>query len=309
MNLRKLLAAAAILALPFSAMAIEKNRGDKADEAGDFVYRGTSYPSWGDFIKAGNRCSTRDMDEVEAAAIETEVGEYMSRLEGNRYDPMVTGANIGVYVHIITDSNGNGAPTSKMVSDQIAVLNAAYGTWGYSFSVLGTDTTANSTWYTMTPNSTAETQAKTALRKGTAQHLNMYFANIGQGLLGWATFPSDYNSKPKMDGVVILTASLPGGTANQYNEGDTATHEVGHWMGLYHTFQGGCNGNGDYVADTPAERTAQYDCVEADSCKNKPGNDPIHNFMDYTYDFCMYEFTAGQDARMDSMFTTYRYGK
>ena len=219
-----------------------------------------------------------------------------------------TGGNIPTYVHIITNSAGAGGATSQQVANQMKVLNDAFNQWGHSFTLVSTDTTANNSWYTCSGGS-CETAMKTALHKGGKNDLNIYLNNMGGGLLGWATFPWQYASAPTMDGVVVLTASLPGGNAAPYNLGDTATHEVGHWMGLYHTFQGGCNGQGDGVSDTPAERSPAYGCpVGRDSCTGRkaPGLDPIENFMDYSDDACMDRFTAGQDSRMDAMITAYR---
>jgi Pregnancy-associated plasma protein-A len=252
------------------------------------------------------KCGTRDLDEATAAAIE----DYTRRTMLLSPLPSVTGGVIDVYWHTITNTSGQGALSSQAINAQINVLNNAFAASGWSFRLVATDTTANNSWFTMGSGSVAETQAKNALRRGTADDLNIYSANLGGGLLGWATFPSSYSSRPKDDGVVVLYSSLPGGSAAPYDEGDTATHEVGHWMGLYHTFQGGCNGQGDQVSDTPAEKSPAYGCpVGRDSCRNKPGLDPIENFMDYTDDACMVEFTFGQDSRMDTQFTTYRFGK
>ena len=158
-----------------------------------------------------------------------------------------------------------------------------------------------------TPGSTAEREAKTALRRGDARTLNVYLSGLGDGLLGYAYFPQQGgDSKPWQDGVVVLNESIPGGAVANYDAGDTLPHEVGHWLGLYHTFQGGCTTPGDHVADTPAQASPSTGCPTGrDSCAGG-GVDPIHNYMDYSYDSCYTEFTAGQTTRARSNWTAYR---
>ena len=272
----------------------------------------------------GERVCGTDHDPEKIARAERDFAQRLAERTSSGPSIEVSGGVINVYFHVIRSgtSASQGNLSNEMLQQQIDVLNAAFGTWGYTFNLVknGTDNaysrTTNSTWFNGCYNSTTEMQIKNALRVGTADDLNIYSCNPSGGILGYATFPSSYASNPKRDGIVILHSTLPGGSAAPFNEGDTGTHEVGHWMGLYHTFQGGCARNetsgGDLVADTPAERSPAYGCPTGrDSCTGSrfPGVDPVTNFMDYTDDYCMFQFTTGQDARMDAQFTTYRYNK
>lgn len=302
-------AAAAIAAVcAFSpAMAQDLAANDLSEKASKpFTFRGVEYTSHDAYITSGARCSTPHIQHK----IDADELEFSAKLKSLNPVTALASRVIPVYFHVIQSStNTNGGVTNTMITNQIAVMNAAYASANISFSLVSIDRTTNNTWFTVTPGTTAESQMKTALRKGGKESLNIYTGNIGQGLLGWATFPSDYSRSPKMDGVVMLNQSMPGGTASPYNLGDTATHEVGHWAGLYHTFQGGCTSANDSVSDTPAEKSSAFGCPAGrDTCTGTkyPGVDPITNFMDYTDDSCMNTFSAGQITRMQTQLATYR---
>jgi hypothetical protein len=255
------------------------------------------------------RCTTVEPDAATREAIDLFVQQNLDARSALGLGPTVTGGTINVYFHVIRNGQQGNVPDSQ-IQAQINVLRMAYAQWGWRFNLIRTTRTDNATWFTASQGSRAERQMKTALRTGSADDLNIYSANPGGGLLGWATFPYEYAGRPANDGVVIHFQSMPGGTSDPYNLGDTLTHEVGHWMGLYHTFQGGCTASADRVADTPAERSPAYGCpIGRNSCPGRPGVDPVENFMDYSDDACMDHFTAGQGARMDALFTTFRFGK
>ena len=228
---------------------------------------------------------------------------------------------IPVVFHMIGGDAFTATETARwntMIAAQMKVLNDSFsGLTGpgaadtpFRFVLQKTTWTVNAEWYTVVPGKGGvEKDMKQALYEGDARTLDIYAANIGGGLLGWAYFPKGYNNgRDFIDGVVILDESMPGGNVGKYSLGDTLTHEVGHWLMLEHTFAHGCSASGDWVVDTPPEAMPQFDCpVGADTC-SAPGEDPIHNFMDYSQDSCMWMFTQGQADRMSDAWLQFRAG-
>lgn len=269
-----------------------------------FSFNGVNFESKQDFIEKGGRCSTNNVSLSLQAKLENDFKDFINN--NGELRSASSGIAVPVAFHVI-HSGEEGKLTQEDLAEQIDVLNAAYASMGVSFTIASVDYTDNPDWFVMGHDGTTETEVKTSLYVDPTKYLNFYTANLSDGLLGWATFPWEVSTLPEMDGVVILYSSFPGGTAEPYNLGDTATHEVGHWLGLYHTFQGGCVPPADYVKDTPLEKSYTFGCpTNKDSCKLAKGVDPIYNFMDYTDDACMYEFTLGQGERVYGMTEEYR---
>jgi hypothetical protein len=254
-----------------------------------------------------DRCGTKQLGDQEMEAIQIEIEAARDRVKPSTIVP--------VWVHVINRGSGfeNGDLSESMIRAQIRVLNDSFsgrsgGTGsGIGFELAGITRTTNPEWFTNLANFSVEFEAKTALRQGGSDALNIYTADIP--FLGWAYFPSILTD-PRyavLDGVVLHYGSLPGGDLGIYSEGDTAPHEVGHWLALFHTFDGKCGTKGDFVGDTPSEQSPAFFCpVGRDTCRSRPGLDPITNFMDYTQDSCMFEFTPGQVERMNAAFAAYR---
>lgn len=265
------------------------------------------------------RCGARAPTDAEIVADAARVAEFRRRRGSLKPGSMTT---ITTYVHVLHDGL-EGLVSERVVRDQMAVLNQEYAVYGFHFELApgvrgnpNPDYTDNSAWYR-----DDEPAFKTALKEGSGDDLNIYI-NSGGGYLGYAYYPTIVGTASEiLDGVVLAWGTLPG--ADQpgisdlpgyvYNQGDTGTHEVGHYLGLLHTFEGSCSKTNDVVADTPAERSPDFDCTQGrNSCRDGSGPislDPVHNFMDYSDDVCLFEFTGGQAERMTIQWALYRQGR
>jgi hypothetical protein len=239
---------------------------------------------------------------------------------------------VRVQMHVIHGKHaGEHKVKPAAVRRLFGILQAAYDgkqsvgaaePMGVIFDLKRITVTRNEAWYHARPMSRADRKMKRTLHRGGAQTLNIYITAPkypgGSILLGYSRFPWQYAARPKLDGVTVNVAGMPGGRATGYNLGDTVVHETGHWLGLLHTFQSsyrdGCSDPwDDGVRDTPKERGPNFRCSDSANVCNVTDlatmYDPAVNFMEYTYDSCMRLFTAGQHARFAQMYATYRFGR
>jgi len=269
------------------------------------------------FQTAGKRCGTIEppasslkSSDLKALADCTQTATIIQ----NEYWPESV-LTIPVVVHVISKTDGTGNLSDARIQRQIQVLNEDYaartGTLGANgfntkiqFELVETTRTVNDTWYN---DGNAESTYKAALGRDQSKFCNIY-TNSASGYLGYAYFPQ--SNAGTLDGIVVYWEAFGGRDEgfSIYNQGRTLVHEMGHYLGLYHTFQGGstCNNTytgGDLIVDTPPESEAHYNCVQTTTCST---DDPIHNYMNYTPDACMDRFTSEQSNRAVCSLVNYR---
>lgn len=264
----------------------------------------------------GRRCGTEPPSPQLLSSLEYRHTVFAAKeraaAAGKKADGSPVVYRIPTFVHVVVSSDGTkmGDVPQATVDRQIAALNEAYAS-ASAESGLRFEFDVQSVTRTQGPDMCDqgnEAKVKQQLRKGAANALNLYITDLSAcGLLGYSSWPWDLGKNGvTADGVVIHYDTLPGGQYKPYNLGRTTIHEIGHWLGLYHTFQSGCGGSGDAVDDTPACAGPSEGCpTDKDTCP-QPGSDPVRNFMDYSDDLCMRAFSAGQHQRVEQMWKQYR---
>ena len=272
------------------------------------------------------RCGTPAPQAPIGTGIDHPDCDYYQTNPSSAYAPTSL-LRIAVVVHVIQNNSGTGNLSNATVNSQITVLNedfrAMAGTPGANgvdsqieFYLATTDPNGqptsgilhhtNNNWF----NDSGNYYGSTAW--DTSRYLNIY-TNQASGSLGYVPDLPQGGSVlgTSADRIVCYYATFgrPGSYGAPFAGGRTATHEVGHYLGLFHTFNGGCGGgscytSGDRICDTNAESQPRYGCpTTATSCGSV---DPVRNYMDYSDDTCMQGFTAEQVRRMRCTLQHYR---
>ena len=267
------------------------------------------------FRDNGKRCGTRTPAITEDDRTARSVNDctlQLTRIQ-DEYWPLQVLISIPLMFHVLYNTSGTGNISDEAIRNQVTVLNEDFaamagtmGSQGYDtkirFTLAGITRTQNDSWFNDNPGYAA------ALGKDPKRFVNIY-TNTASGNLGYATFPQE-SAGQERDGIVMAYQTIGGrNNGNQlYDQGRTLVHEMGHYLGLFHTFEGyntciNSYSGGDLIVDTNAENQPHYQCVQTATCGS---SDPIRNYMNYTPDSCMIKFTQEQANRMVCSLLNYR---
>ncbi|RYO97600.1 hypothetical protein DL764_007274 [Monosporascus ibericus] len=292
MQVKRIAAAAAALLTPTSAVGLPKKQG-----------RG-----W---------CATEATEGSLRSIAALRETELASRSDPSSLRPRQA-IVIPTYLHVVVNSSASASVLGEeALRVQLDAMNERFGPHDIRFALEGTTRRVDDA---LAPGPYGGVEAEPMYAYWRETHaggydtLNLWFySNFPWDIFGACTLPEQNypESRYYRDGCHIASGTIPGGEIADYNLGLTAVHEIGHWLGLLHTFEGySCSGPGDLVDDTPQQAEATSGCPRSkDSCPGVSGADPISNYMDYSSDPCFEEFTPGQERRMRNMWTTLREGR
>lgn len=287
------------------------------------------------------RCAAIDNAPVEALRAPQPAAEKQAFF----FTFAVSSISIPVHVHIINNDSGYMMYDQKqgkalhvsmeMIERQLNLVNSVFNQENISFQLASVDSVNNTDWNELGMDYYEPAIAEAmydSLGQSPETHMNLYIIFEPQSgnywdMLGEATFPWKRISGKFQDHVTINCITLPGflpHSVEKNGQGKTLIHEIGHYLGLYHTFEGNSgycsdsNDNdgcyyGDRVPDTPAQRICHYGDCEANgqilvynTCSQDPGDDPLNNYMGYNDDKCLTHFTPGQINRAFVMVSAHR---
>lgn len=259
-------------------------------------------------VAAVHRMADTGSPEQFAPALAHAVQQFDALAKGKRAANAEQPARIPLVFHVLSGSASEGDLSDALLATQLAVLNDAYRPQGFQFALAEVRRYPDSPYFAGGCFPTTETglRMKAELAVDPSRFLNIYTCKLALPFIaGYGTLPNEYPEDDSRHGVVIDYGTLPGG-APPLDRGHTLVHEIGHYLGLLHTFQGGCVAPGDSVDDTPFESGAGFGCqVGRDSCPQE-GPDPVSNYMSYSEDRCTDRFTRLQGERMQALVAAFR---
>mmetsp|Transcript_3569 Transcript_3569/g.8908 ORF Transcript_3569/g.8908 Transcript_3569/m.8908 type:complete len:562 (+) Transcript_3569:1824-3509(+) len=259
-------------------------------------------------------CGTRDLGTSELlegykeAVKEAEIS--IGSPNGRAVDSIEVPIRVPIVFSVIHATDGTGKVDVESLENQVEILSKAYGIAKISFEVHTVRHIQSDVWFTDCEQENVAERIRSQLVHDPKHFLNIVTCYPHKDILGWSnTFPHEEAEDSQSHVLFLNYNTIPGASRGPFSLGHTAVHEIGHYFGLLHTFNvdNSCDKDADDIEDTPIEAVAAYGCpVGRDSCPDSPGEDPVSNFMDYSFDSCMSHFTPLQAKRMRFMISQFR---